>query len=313
MSDFLNFIADSEEIQELDSYLTMTVLGRSGVGKTTLAASAPNTIILELENKTLNFKNPEIKDFIYPDTKILKIKNFMEIKLAFQFLVLHCIYRDQLRDAIKDGKPQKEIERLKDKLYAIAHNKAKRPEGVQPKIYYNVVFDSLTEAQKINLDDLGTIKGKGTSEVVVNLEKDEVLISFDVKGKSINDYGTNTSHLRKVLRYFKDLKMNKIYNVLAIRKRDEDTNEIEIVPDLSPKLATNLFAYSDITGYYEGKMIKDEATKEKVYWRGIMFKPQSGYNVEVKDGSGRLGGAIQYPRLEDIIEKTGSAKKDFEL
>jgi len=329
-------------VEDIEYYIKILIYGDSGQGKTVLAGTAPDLFIVSDENGLLSLKNPDLKDIVNQKAKSFPLDNFVEMNLIYEFLYNHCLLRDRLTKLQKQyaGKTKKEVpkdavarlERIKDALWAMEHGEEPR-NGQEPRLYYAVAIDSLTELQKRSMDRIIDIKHGGTWNQIGDTEDGDIICAdddeesdgegqaaeqeaaqltassteddtemvtgfadFEVKAATLPDYGSNTNQMRKVVRAFRDLPMNVIFTALAKETKDDQTGELFTKPALTDKLAEDVYSYVDIVGFYYTKQNKDDETKLDRILQVQPFK-----NRSAKDRSGRLGNGVLNPTFKRIM------------
>ena len=326
-------------VEDIEYYIKILIYAASGIGKTVLAGTAPDLFIISDENGLLSLKNPDLKDIVNQKAKSFPLDNFIEMNILYEFLYNHCLLRDRLTKLQKQyaGKTKKEVpkdavarlEKIKDALWSMEYDNEPR-NGQEPKLYYCVAIDSLTELQKRSMDRIIDIKHGGTWNQIgdtddggmICVDEDEEkqadlkaavqaaldaaqvddtdmvtgFADFEVKAATLPDYGSNTNQMRKVVRAFRDLPMNVIFTALEKEVKDDLTGEMYTRPALTDKLSEDVCSYVDIVGYYYVRQNKDDDTKLDRILQVQPFK-----NKTAKDRSGRLGNGIMNPTFKRIM------------
>jgi hypothetical protein len=114
--------------------------------------------------------------------------------------------------------------------------------------YRTIVIDSLTEAQKFNMDQI--------MFDLIQRKSDEGK-ARDIDIPSLQEWGKNQNQIRRFVRAFRDLPVNTIFT--ALMKEDKD-NMMRIVKtvDLSGKLGKQIPAFLDYVFYYYKKEIETD-------------------------------------------------------
>ena len=333
-------------VKDIEYYIKILIYGGSGKGKTVLAGTAPDLFIVSDENGLLSLKNPDLKDIVNQDAYTFPLDNFIEMNSMYEFLYNHCLLRDRLVKLQRQyaGKTKKDVpkdviervERLKDAIWAMEHGNEPR-NGQEPRLYYSVAIDSLTELQKRSMDRILAIKHGEGWNMIGGSEEDSIICvedesetneeqadvealptptvtpdnetelvtgfaDFEVKASTLPDFGTNTNQMRKLVRAFRDLPMNVIFTALDKESKDEVTGEMFTKPALTDKLAEDVYSYVDIVGYYYTRENKEDPEKLDRILQVQPFK-----NRTAKDRSGRLGNGLLNPtfkRIMGLIEGT---------
>lgn len=329
-------------VNDIEYYIKILIYGDSGQGKTVLSGTAPDLFIVSDENGLLSLKNPDLKDIVNQNAKSFPLDNFVEMNAIYEFLYNHCLLRDRLTKLQKQyaGKTKKEVpkeditrlERLKDALWSMEFGYEPR-NGREPRLYYTVAIDSLTELQKRSMDRIIDIKHGGGWNMIVeadggsiieedfsdlpqlapegetpaevptlnkSIEDDTEMVigfaDFEVKAATLPDYGTNTNQMRKLVRSFRDLPMNVIFTALASEVKDDQTGEMFTRPALTAKLAEDVYSYVDIVGYYYTRQNQEDPNKLDRVLQVQPFRKRIA-----KDRSGRLGNGILNPTFKRIM------------
>lgn len=145
--------------------------------------------------------------------------------------------------------------------------------------YKTVVVDSLTELQKLDM--------QGIMREVVSRRPD-----LDPDVPSVREWGITGEHVRKIVRYYRDLKMNTIFTALMEQDKD-DTGAVTMYPSISPKrLRTEVPGFLDIVGYIYTE------TGETGIQRRIQFVQTK--KVRAKDRTAKLGEMLENPTIPDM-------------
>ncbi len=146
--------------------------------------------------------------------------------------------------------------------------------------YETVILDSLSEIQKMSLDEiLEDPKRKG--------DKDDA---------TLKDYSKNTVQIRKLVRAFRDLDINVVMTCLDMESKDEHDGTLRIMPALTPKLSVEVMGYMDTVGYL---MASQDAEGKPV--RKLLTQPWGKY--QAKDRSGKLGMGMTNPTMYDLANR----------
>ena len=185
-------------------YLKLLIYGAPGTGKTTLAGTAQDVdemkdvIFIDVEAGALSLAGRD-------DIDVVRVTSYMQFAKVYEFLKLHCQYRD-----VGDS----------DKLHDL-HEKI----GADPaKIYNTVVIDSLTEVQKqIMYMLLGVQIGQMNLELVPDTPE-------------FKEWGQSAEMVRLLIRSFRDLPMHVVVVCAEAEGENERKQRIRR-PNLPGKLA----------------------------------------------------------------------------
>ena len=155
--------------------------------------------------------------------------------------------------------------------------------------YKTVVIDSLSELADLDM-----------REVMRQMLQRQPNRDPDVADK--REWGIVRTHMRKIVRAFKDLEMNTIMTALALKEKDDTTGAVTIYPQMSGKLKTEIPGFFDVVGY----MYAD--AKGDVINRRIQF--QKTQKVTAKDRTASFGTFLEdttIPQMYDLLHN-GAAK-----
>jgi len=125
----------------------------------------------------------------------------------------------------------------------------------------------------------------------------------DIDVPSPREYGINRSHIRKLVRAFRDLPCHVIF-CCGVATRQEEGQPNKVYPGFSGKLQTEVPGFCDIVGYY----YNDNSTGELK--RTLQF--QGTRRVQAKDRTSALGGKLDNPTIPmmwDMIQNNTTPDK----
>ena len=144
--------------------------------------------------------------------------------------------------------------------------------------YKTVIIDSLSEVQKIGLEEIMR---------VVNREDPE----RDVDMPQIQDWGKSLSQTRRLVRAYRDLPCNVIFTALAQTDQSRKTRP-KAKPSFTGKAADEIPGFLDIVLYMYTKIV-DEQVERRILTMGTD-------DIIAKDRSARLPTVMQDPTMEKI-------------
>lgn len=110
------------------------------------------------------------------------------------------------------------------------------------KDYKTIVFDSLTETQKLSLTGIVNTERKGDTRVADGVP-------------NMQDWLINTEQIRKFVRTWRDFGnqngVNVIFTALAGEMKDEVSGAVQIQPLLTPRLTLEVPGFVDIVAYMD--------------------------------------------------------------
>ena len=111
--------------------------------------------------------------------------------------------------------------------------------------YNTIIIDSLTELQKISMD-----------QIMRRLVEEHEERDADVPG--IREWNINLEQTRKFVRAFRDLPVNTIFTALAKSDKNMRTGSVRRKPSLSGKVADEVAGFLDIVVYLYAKEVEGE-------------------------------------------------------
>lgn len=153
--------------------------------------------------------------------------------------------------------------------------------------YKSVGIDSLSELQMVNLESIvGGMIGKTGRSGSKRDNLDDVWLE---------DYGTSTQQIRRVIRQFRDLPMHVFAVCADASSQDKDKNET-VHPALTPKLRSSVLGYMDIVGY---QFV--ETGGEKTV-RKLLCSPFDKWVAKDRTPGQRLGLVVEDPTISKIMD-----------
>lgn len=166
------------------------------------------------------------------------------------------------------------INQVYEKLYASIHKDAEGNRRLEE--YGTVVID--------RLDELADVDMRHIMWAAQRRNPDKV----DIDVPSPREYGINRSHIRKLVRAFRDLPCHVIF-VCGVATRQEEGQPTRFFPGFAGKLQTEVPGFCDIVGYY----YNDNSTGTTI--RRLQF--QGTRRVQAKDRTDSLGEFIDDPSI----------------
>jgi len=165
-----------------------------------------------------------------------------------------------------------------NQIYEKLHASIRKDKDGVPRLehYKTVVID--------RLDELADVDMRYIMRAAYARNPDKV----DVDVPSPREYGINRSHIRKLVRAFRDLPCHVIF-VAGMASRQEEGQPTKYFPGFSGKLQTEVPGFCDIVGYY----YNDNSTGEVI--RRLQF--QGTRRVQAKDRTDSLGEWIDGPSV----------------
>lgn len=177
--------------------------------------------------------------------------------------------------------------------------------------FQTVVIDSATEVQTLDLEHAAR----------EGWERDQKKKEKDRKRKSVDnlwqeDYGENTTKLKRVFRWFRDAPFNTIYTALIKREfeklpkgSDRTPELLSVRPAFTEKLGISVEGYCDFVWYMylddvavgEAEEGEEPTTEKK---RFILTQPEGVYRAKTRGArfAEALGKVVENPDLAEIYD-----------
>lgn len=153
--------------------------------------------------------------------------------------------------------------------------------------YKTVCIDSVTDLQDLDMRIIMR-EAKATAKNPENV---------DIDVPSPREWGKNRSHMRGILRSYRDLPMNTIITAMLYEK-EEEGKPTRFIPDLPGKQLAELPGFMDIVGLYQ-KDITDP--------RKRILQITGTRRVKAKTRFAELGELIENPTIPMIWERIKAA------
>lgn len=142
--------------------------------------------------------------------------------------------------------------------------------------YRTVIIDSLSELADLDM-----------REVMRKMLQSRPDRDPDVADK--REWGIVRTHMRKIVRAFKDLPMNTIMTALLLQDKDDITGKTTFYPSLSGKMKTEIPGFFDVVGHMSSRVDGEEVT------RSIQFLKTD--KVTAKDRTSSFGHILYNPTI----------------
>lgn len=167
-----------------------------------------------------------------------------------------------------------------------------------PDAYAGVIWDSITETQKIMLE--AVVHRAVEKANNKGMERDEFFVDR-------SDWGVITEQMRRLIRMFRDLPCHTGWSALERRDQDDD-GTVKYGPALSPAVQTDLMGYVDLICHTDAVLIDNES-----FFVG-QFRTEGKY--QAKDRLGPMPNKMVTPTVDRVIayyEGTIDESNDPEL
>jgi len=252
--------------------------GQYGHGKTTLAATALDVP----EMLDVLFIAAEPGDMSLTDRRgldIITINKYDQLARIFEFLVLHCKWRDEYLSPTATvpevtqalGKLLAQESELKSTIIPVEDQTEPAEEGRtwfveqrlrvgkdldEPYLYNTVIIDSLSEVHKY-------LVYKFTGVNIGQTKLDEEI-------ERMEDWQVAQEMFRLLIRSFRDLPMNSIFVAAeaiepAERNKKRNPHAGQALPKLAGQAAADVAGFVDIVGYLQREIDPGGETKRYLY------------------------------------------------
>lgn len=254
-------------------YLNGLVYGTFGVGKTLLMGTLCDI--------------PEMNDVLFVDIEggmrtirdrsvsVIHARNYATIARTYEWLRAHCRFRDSDDTA-----------RLIQLAEAVGLRHTERR-------YRTVVFDSLTEAQKLYIYSITGIE-------LGRMALDTVTINPEIQ-----HWGRNDAAIRLLIRQARDLPMNVFFTAgeqVNEQTAPDGTTISFRLPDLPGKLARGIPHLLDLVAWYASDERKDEDGRTHTL-RRLYVHPGRTYQAKNRSGQSEIR-YLDDPTMADVIKLT---------
>lgn len=258
----------------VDRYLNLCIYGDYGVGKTHLASTADDVksmkdvLYIDAESGDLTLQHR-------PDLDVIRVNQYSQLARIYEFLRLHCKYREA-------GDDEKIME-LQQKVMS------------SPKLrhYHTVVIDSLSEVFKYSMYQLtGVQLGKQALDV-------------EPEPPGFGEWGKTTEMIRLLVRSLRDLPIHVI--IVCSEKINEDKSKrSQIGLNLSKGLAVELPGFLDIVGYLAVASVGGEKNNPTIERRLYL---QAGHGFLAKCRFPTSASYIEDPTIGKLLQEMQGVKK----
>lgn len=156
--------------------------------------------------------------------------------------------------------------------------------------YKTCIIDSLSELADLDMRDV-------MRQMVREAQARGKTRDPDVPDK--REWGIVRTHMRKIVRAFKDLEMNTLMTALSLKEKDDTTGAVTLYPQLAGKLKTEIPGFFDVVGY----MYAD--ARGEAITRTVQF--QKTQRITAKDRTASFGGFLEDPSIPMMMDMLKSA------
>jgi len=231
----------------------MLIYGTYGCGKTRFTSTAQdvprmqNLLFLNVESGSMTISNRQ-------DIDQISITDFRTFARVYEFLKLHCRFRDEGSE-----ESMQELRKLEASLKGLSMEDID-----QPTLYRTVVIDSLTEVQKYCMYH------------ILGVKPGEVQLDLETPRPEWKEWGQSAEMLRLLIRSFRDLPMNTFF--VCAEKIDEDDSKRRFhAPNLPGKLSSEAQGFLDVVGYLATSLPKKP---EEAPLRRLYLQPNAQFNAK---------------------------------
>jgi phage nucleotide-binding protein len=170
----------------------------------------------------------------------------------------------------------RDLQKIYDKLYSGNHE------------YKTIIMDSLTEAQKLSMDD-----------IMKRAVKEDPDLDPDVP--TMRAWGKNIQQMRKFTRALRDLPCNVIFTALVDSEKDNRGKTVSR-PSFQGKLKGEVPGFMDIVAYYYIRQVGDNLKR-------LLLTQQTDTTI-AKDRSNKLPKMMEDPTMEHIYQAILGTKEN---
>lgn len=277
------FIIRTKEDREDQRYLKILIYADYGVGKTYLAGTAAavpamnDVLMISAESGELTLDtNDGAMGEAFANIDSIGVQNYRAMAKIYEFLKLHCKYRDDNSEAA--------ILRLKQLQ---AKNTGVAIESItKPRRFRTVIIDSLSEIEAYCMNQL--------------LQIDEsTALDEEVAGAEWSEYKKQHGMIQRLVRSYRDLPMNVIFICSRSFMQDE-SKKMLFSPGLTGKLAGQVQGFMDIVGYYVLGQPKEDGTIP----RRLYVQPAGKFQAKSRF-SNYKSSYFDDPTMGSILQKVG--------
>ena len=228
-----------ETFQTRQRFLKLMVYGDYGTGKTHLTGTAceveemHDVIMINAESGDMTLEQFQESH----ELTLVTCTKFKQIARVYDYLLKHCKARD--------AGDLDELRKLEAFYKGVNVSEIK-----EPKQFFTVIVDSLTEIEDYCMNDLLGIS-------------DLTKIDEEVASAEWGEYKKQNSQIRRMIRNFRDLPMHVLFTCAQSYTQDEHKRR-QYQPQLTGKLSSQVQGFMDIVGYLvvtEGKEMTDAEKK----------------------------------------------------
>lgn len=255
-------------------WLKLLVYAEYGVGKTFLAGTSVevpamrDVIMINAESGDLTLS---CEDYDFQSIDRIQAKDFRGVARAYDFLKLHCQYRDA--DDVE------KLTQLEEKLTGA-------PLTGEPRRYRTVIIDSLSEVENYCMAQLLGVT-------------DTVSLDEETAAAEWPEYKRNHNMVQRMVRSFRDLPMHVIMTCSRSFTQDE-TKKYLYGPAMTGKLSSQVQGFVDMVGYLV--MGSSEGGEQPI--RRLYVQPGARYAAKCRFSRFK-GQYIENPSMKTIFEAIG--------
>lgn len=263
-------------------YIKIAVYGDYGSGKTYLAGTAAevesmrDVLVVSAESGELTLDS--VDDHGFENIDSVDVKNFIKVAEVYDFLKLHCQYRDA-----------GDIEKLKKLQARMTGVPAEEIADEDVRQYRTVIIDSLTEVEIYCMNQLlGISDSTGLQEETQSAEWAEYKKQFHM--------------VQRLVRAYRDLPMNVIM-IIGRQYTQDEQKKMLFTLNLTGKLASQVQGFMDIVGY----LVTGAADEKGNLPRRLYIQPTGRFAAKSRFSNFKAP-HIDNPSMKVILTQVGLLK-----
>jgi hypothetical protein len=152
-----------------------------------------------------------------------------------------------------------------------------------------LIIDNLSELQQVNMDSIMESNISAAKRVGKFRSQDDIWLE---------DHGTNTSQMRRVIRGIRDLPIHVLMTCHDAKSKDET----EVFPALTPKLRKSVEGFMDVIAYMWVEEQSEEG-EDLTLVRKILTQPAGKWVAKDRSPGGRIGAVMDNPTMPGIMDR----------
>jgi hypothetical protein len=267
-----------------DGYVKLLVYADFGVGKTFLTGTAAAVVQMrdvfllnaEAGDLTLKGGGDFVTKYHFDEIDSAKVTTFKQVARVYEFLRLHCQYRDA-KDYINCAKLESQF-------------KGRQIAPDDCRLYYTVIMDSLTEVESTCIYQLLGVR-------------ENISLDTEIAGAEWAEYKRQTMMIQRMIRAFRNLPMNVLFTCSRGYVQDEQ-KRFNFSPMMTGKLASSVQGFMDMVGYLTLREVGEDGAVKRRLW----VQPAGKFAAKNRFTTFK-GSFIDDPDMRKILQLVGLLEK----